>query len=338
MTFFRTLRRSGLRVLAPLAAAAALLTACGGGTSQVQAFVPARLLVVGDESGAIVDDGSHDGFKYSVNDRTGTTAGKCLLLPTPAQQVAAFYGFVFAACNPNAVEAKAFALAQAGAMADDAVNSLTAQIDAAAGLGANDMVVVTIGTNDVIAVYEQRRAGTWSTDALAIAEARRRGTVAADQINRVLATGARALVFTLPVLGKSPYAITAEATSAGAAALITELTTAFNSALRRGIDPTEYDGRDYGLVLADDVTAAIERFPTSYLASPSNKTDALCATATLPQGCQVVVDTDTDDTGPDTDTSVKSTTHLWATDRFVGPAAHVQIGSQAVSRAANNPF
>lgn len=338
MTFFRPLRRFGLRVLAPLAAATALLAACGGGTSQVQAFVPTRLLVLGDETGAILDDGSHDGFKYGLNDRTGTAAGKCLQLPTPAQQVAALYGFVFAACNPNAVEAKAFALARASARTDDPVNGLKAQVDAVTSLGSSDMVVVNIGTNDIIEMYEQRRAGTWASDALAIAEARRRGTVAADQINRVLGTGARALVFTLPVLGKSPYAITAEAASAGAAALLTELTTAFNSALRRGIDPTEFDGRNYGLVLVDDVTAAMERFPGSYLASPSNKTEALCAAATLPQGCLVVVDTDTDGTGPDTDTSVKANTHLWVSDRFLGPVADIQIGSQAVSRAANNPF
>lgn len=338
MSFFRPLCRFGLRVLAPLAAATTLLVACGGGTSQVQTFVPTRLLVLGDETGALVDDGNRDGFKYGLNDRTGTAAGKCLLLPTPAQQVAAFYGFVFAECNPNGVEAKAFALAKAGALADDATNSLKSQVDAVTDLGSSDMALITIGTNDVVAVYEQRRAGTWASDALAVAEARRRGTVAAEQINRVLATGARALVFTLPVLGTSPYAITAEAANAGAAALITELTTAFNSALRRGIDPTEYDGRNYGLVLADDVTAAMERFPTSYLASPYSTTGALCAAATLPQGCLLVADTDTDGTGPDTDTSVAANTHLWATDRFVGPVAHVQIGSQAVSRAANNPF
>lgn len=341
MTFFRTLHRRGLRVLAPLAAAAALLTACGGGTSQVQAFLPARLLVVGDETGAIVDDGNHDGFKYSLNDRvtaiTATTA-HCQLLPTPAQQVATHYGFVFAECNPTAAVPKAFALARAGAQSDAAATGLKAQVDSITALGNTDMVMVTIGTNDIIAVYEQRRAGTWTTDALAVTEARRRGTAAADQINRVLATGARALVLTVPVLGKSPYAIAAETASPGAAALITELTAAFNASMRRGIDATDYDGRNYGLVLADDISAAMERFPTSYLTSPANKTSAVCATATLPQGCLIVVDTDTDGTGPDTDTSVKSNTHLWATDRLVGPVAHLQIGAQAVSRAANNPF
>ena len=81
MTFLRTLSRRGARVLAPVVAAAALLSACGGGTSQVQAFQ----LVLGDETNLLVDDGSADGFKYSTNDRRGTTAGKCLLVPNIAQ-------------------------------------------------------------------------------------------------------------------------------------------------------------------------------------------------------------------------------------------------------------
>jgi hypothetical protein len=196
------------------------------------------------------------------------------------------------------------------------------------------MVIVTIGTNDIIAIYEQRRDGTLTTDALAIAEARSRGTVAAQQINRMLARGARALVLTTPVIGQSPYAVTAEAANPGAAALITQLTTDFNAALRRGIDQTDYDGRHYGLVLADDITAAMARYPTSYLASPANKTTAQCATDSLPQGCVVVIDSD----GVAPDNNVRSNTYLWATDRLLGPVALGQIGSQTLSRAMNNPF
>jgi hypothetical protein len=326
MTFSPDLRRRGVRLLAPLLAMAALVAACGGGTSQVQSFVPARLLVVGDETGLIVDDGSHDGYRYTLNDRTSTTgAGKCLSLPTPAQTVAAYYGFVFAACNPNAAEAKAFAFGQAGALVEDATTGVKAQVDAIAGLGRSDMVMVTGGTNDVIDVYAQRQAGTLASDAAALAEAARRGTVLAGQINRILGTGARALVLTLPSLGSSPYAVAAEASKAGAASLIDTLTATFNAALRLGIDSTDFDGRNYGLVLVDDVTAAMVRFPTSYLASPANTTEAQCTTASLPQGC-VVSDT------------VKNNTYLWASDRFLGPAANAQIGSQALSRAVNNPF
>ena len=332
MTLFRDLRRSGARVLAPLVAVAALLAACGGGTEQVQSFVPSRLLVLGDESGVIVDDGSHDGFKYSVNDRVSTTTngkGKCLLLPTPSQTIAAHYGFVFEACNPNAAVPKAFFQAQVGAQADDPATGLKAQIDAISGLGATDMVMVQIGANDVLALYDARAAGSYATDALALAEATRRGTVVATQINRVLATGARALVLTMPVMGKSPYAI---GKGAAAQKLITDLTAAYNTAVRLGIDSTDFDGRNYGLVLADDVVAAMEKFPTSYLASPANKTDGVCAIGSMPQGCLVV----TGAVAPAV--NISASTHLWASDRHLGAVALAQIGTQALSRAINNPF
>jgi hypothetical protein len=48
MTLFRDLRRLGATLLAPVMLSTALLVACGGGTQQVQSFVPARLIVFGD--------------------------------------------------------------------------------------------------------------------------------------------------------------------------------------------------------------------------------------------------------------------------------------------------
>ena len=178
MTLLRTLRRQGVRVLAPLVAAAALLSACGGGTSQVQAFAPARLLVLGDEASLLVDDGNADGFKYGLNDRRGTTAGKCLLSPTVAQSVASYYNMVFAACNPTPTtgtrpDPKAFIHARLNAKVDDASTGLKVQIDGIADVGSNDMVLVMIGANDMIDLYLQKQAGTL-TAAQATAEATRR--------------------------------------------------------------------------------------------------------------------------------------------------------------------
>jgi len=332
MTLLRDLRLRGARVLAPLVAMSALLAACGGGTQQVESFVPARLLVLGDENGMIVDDGSHDGFKYSLNDRISiTTSGKCLLLPTPSQQIAARYGMVFAECNPTAAVPKAFSLAQAGAKADDPTTGLKAQLDAITGLGATDMVMVMIGTNDVIDLYQQKAAGTL-TAAQATTEAGRRGTAAAVQFNRLLATGARALLITMPEMGKSPYAVLATTTDSTAATLISAMTAAFNTALRLGIDSTQFDGRNYGLTLADDVVSVMAKFPTAYLASPANVTDGVCASGSMPQGCVLVTDTTTPAN------NIISNTHLWASDRFLGPVALAQIGAQALSRAINNPF
>ena len=342
MTLLRTLRRQGVRVLAPLVAAAALLSACGGGTSQVQAFAPARLLVLGDEASLLVDDGNADGFKYGLNDRRGTTAGKCLLSPTVAQSVASYYNMVFAACNPTPTtgtrpDPKAFIHARLNAKVDDASTGLKVQIDGIADVGSNDMVLVMIGANDMIDLYLQKQAGTL-TAAQATAEATRRGAVAANQINRILRTGARALVVTIPDMGKSPYAVNANKTDTSAAALMTTLSTEYNAALRLGIDATDFDGRNYGLVLADDVVAAIVRFPGSFLSSPANVTDAACNSAT-PDTCVLTASKDTTtlvDGAKNAETPTSA--YLWATDRHLGPVALTQIASQAISRAANNPF
>ncbi|MEN9418641.1 MAG: hypothetical protein RI988_2261, partial [Pseudomonadota bacterium] len=46
-----------------LAGAAVLLASCGGGTSQIQAFQPPRLVAFGDEASAL----GANGRKYAVN-------------------------------------------------------------------------------------------------------------------------------------------------------------------------------------------------------------------------------------------------------------------------------
>ena len=341
MTLLRDLRRYGAQVLAPLVAVAALLSACGGGTSQVQVFVPARLLVLGDEASMLVDDGiddgKDDGFKYSINDRRGTADGKCLQAPTIAQLVAANYGMVFAACNPTkATKIDAIIHARLAAKVDDATTGLKAQIDGIGGVGSTDMLLVMIGANDMIDLYERKRDGLMTT-AQATAEAIRRGRVAATQINRILGTGARALVVTIPDMGKSPYAVTANKADPGAAALMSTLSTEYNAALRLGIDATDFDGRNYGLVLADDVMAAIDKFPSSFLSSPANATEAACPTVTADKCVLADLDSGTPTTLVDA-ANRATNSYLWASDRHMGPTAHAQIGSQAVSRAVNNPF
>ncbi len=344
MTFFHDLRRCGARVLAPVLAATALLAACGGGTQQVQSFVPSRLLVLGDENSVIADDGdgdpnTNDGFKYSLNDRVTTTTngtGKCLLLPTFSQQIAAHYGFVFAACNPEGALPKAFVHAEVGAQAGSSTNGLQAQAsNIIGGLGATDMVMVMIGTNDMIAVYEQVRDGVL-TEAQGLDKVEAAGRTAATDINAILATGARALVLTAPDLSVSPYAAAQELVRPGAKQLLSLLASGragvggFNGTLRMNITPQ--DGRVWGLVVVDDTVLQMARTPTSFLASPASVTEAVCDSASMPQGCLIV----TGATAPAV--NIASNTHLWASDRHLGPVAHAQIGAQALSRAVNNPF
>lgn len=341
--FLRELNRRLPRWLAPLGAAvaaAAVLAACGGGTSQVAAFRPDRVLVLGDENSMITDftdaEGKKDGFKYTVNDRTSTSTGKCLVLPTFAQSVANLYGYVFAQCNPNGVTPKAFILAQEGATASDIVlkglDQQVANIPATAGgsaLGSGDLVTVMIGLHDIQEVYEQVKNGLMG-ESSARAEVQRRGRLVANSINAILKTGARALVITIPDLGLSPYAVAEQLSRSNAKALLSQLTYDFNAEMRTSIDASAYDGRNYGLVLADDVVAAMYRVPTGYLASPAVVDVAACDTAlaTAVEQCTTVTLV----------SGASSTSHLWADATHIGPQAHSQIGALAQTRALNNPF
>jgi len=183
-----------------------------------------------------------------------------------------------------------------------------------------------LGVNDVVAVYEDVRDGR-RTQAAGVAEIQRLAGALATAINGMLATGARALVVTIPDMGLSPYAAKQETTRAGAKALLTELSYQFNAVLRTSIDPTRYDGRNYGLVLGDDVVGAMARAPSAFLTSPYNVTVAACTTTVLK-----------DCTTTTLVTGASASSHLWASDRHLGPEAHRQMGLLAQSRAVNNPF
>ncbi len=330
MTSFRELRRLGARLLAPAGVCAVLLTACGGDTSQVISFLPDRVIALGDENSVIVDDGGNDGLRYTINDRRSATAGNCQAAPIIAQTVARQYGYVFAECNPNKLTPKAFSHARAGAMIEDPTTGLAAQLATVVKLGPTDLVTVMIGGNDLIALYERVRAGTL-TGGDAIEEAKRLGRSAAASISGALDTGARALVMTVPNLSLTPYARNAGKTDPNAASLLSQMSYDFNGSLRTGILPN--DGRNFGLVLADDIVAVMHDNPTGYLEVPYNVTDAACTTADV-KNCALTTDTATS-------TLVAGATlasHLWASDRHLGPNAHARIGQQAVARAVNNPF
>ena len=329
MTVLRDWRRLTLRLLAPVAVAAAALTACGGGTEQAVAYKPSRLVVFGDDSSVLVDDGAHNARKYSVNGLSSDNVRGCGLLPTFPQTVAARYGFVFAECNTSGAAVTAFSRAKAGAKVSDAVKGLAQQI-AEGALGADDLVTVYIGTHDIIELYELVASGG-KTRADAIAEAEQRGNAAAEQVNAILATGAKALVFLVPELGVSPYAGTKNLNDPGASALIQELVYVFNGYLRTRIDARKYDARNFGLIITDDIVAAIAKSPssfTAYLASPYNATDAVCLVA-LPNCTSATADLVS---------GASSSSHLWASDRLLGYPGHNRLAAEALSRLNNLPF
>ncbi|MBN8488893.1 MAG: esterase [Burkholderiales bacterium] len=312
------------RAFGTVAIGAALLAACGGGTTQVDLFVPERVLSFGDELSRLEDSGA----KFSVNALTTTTPKTidCASYPLWVQYVAtAAYGKVFSQCKGTATSPDVTALRHAvsNARVDDVVATLKARIDSG-DVQDTDLVTVMVGMHDIL---DQYALYDGSNEAALRATLVSQGEKLAAQVNAVTGTGARVLVSTVHDLGLSPFALKEKAdVGDDRPALLTRLVDAFNTALRLDL---LNDGSKIGLLLADDLSRAMVRVPGAYglgevitpVCLEANWNSATCTTDTLITAAKD-----------------KASTYLW-TDR-VHPAAnfHLYLGQQAVSRLSNLPF
>jgi hypothetical protein len=298
-----------------LVCALGLIAACGGGTSQYSTFVPARLLVFGDDASALTQTGR----KYGVNALDANNVLDCSQQPLWVQSVAALYGFAFTECNPNAVEPKARMLAAPGARVDDVAAQVEAQV-AAGGFRDGDLATMLAGSNDVLDLYTQYPG---LSEANLLAEARARGLRLAQVVNRLVGLGVKVVVSDLPDLGLTPYAIAQRATytDTDRAALLSRLTTAFNE--RLGVNVV-LDGRYVGLVQAQLRWQAIGRSPGSF--GLTNITDVVC-TAPLPNCTTATLAA-----------GANPAQYLWADDTRLAPGGQTQLATLAVDRARRNPF
>ena len=301
-------------------AALAVLAACGGGTEQIEPFSPTRIIALGDEWSLITPEGK----KHSIIALNATTGAlECENNPIWVQTLAASFSLVFAECNPSKVAApQGLMRAQVGAKVAD----FKVQIDSllAAGIGPRDLISVLVGVNDVMELYAKYPAQ--SKGAL-LAEARARGKAMGGQVNRLARADGRIILSTLPDMGFSPLAAVDNKLDATRAQFLSDLTREFNLEMRVEIIN---DGRLIGLVLADENTQVIARYPSSF--GISNFTNAACLTTPALPDCTVKTLT------PEATKDNSWNSYLWATDRLYAPAGHLQIGRMAATRARNNPF
>ena len=300
-----------LRSLLAGLTALALLTSCGGGTSQIEPFKPARLLAFGDEASVITPQG----YKYSINEfgSDGLTL-YCKLSPVWVQILAGIYGYGFEQCPVGTGDQKAKSWAQVGARASDLVSQVDAQ--AAVGFATTDLVTVLVGSHDVIDLYQQYPA---KSEAEVLALARQRGEVIASQVNRMVGLGAKVIVSTVPDMGLSPYAL---AQGPSGAALLSSLSLALNGRIRVNIIN---DGRYVGLVLADEFVQTASK--ASFLFGLTDVTSPACTVALPECNSKTLARTD-----------YLPVTWLWADDRRLATGGHRQLGVLAESRARYNPF
>lgn len=326
MMFSSSVARLTLR-LGTVLLSAGLLTSCGGGTSTQDRFLPSRLVVFGDEQSLLRSDGA----KYSVNQidtadsnaNGSTTDLLCSSKLLWVQALSNYYGLQFEGCKVVAadpVTALNSAVYGAGVTeAEDQVTAFRANI-LHDDLNNKDLVTVLVGLHDIQSVYLD---GNFSTEGDKTVEVEARGARVAALVNAVVATGARVLISTIPDVGLTPWALAQGSAEAG---MVSRLVSAFNNKLRLGL---ENDGSKIGLVLLDDLTRAAVQNPGAYAYSDvsepacalSNRDNLLytCTTSTLVAA------------GADT-------SYLWADDLRIGSSMQNFLGSQAVTRASNNPF
>jgi phospholipase/lecithinase/hemolysin len=313
----------------------ALLAACGGGT-QVEKFVPSRILVFGDENSVIDTSGGYtaNGRKYTVNGfgSDGVTLD-CRVNLIWIQHVANVWGRVFPQCNPTGVATTSQIYAVAGAKVGDIAGQI-----GGAGLGPKDLATVFVGANDLIALYVA------SPTAANLGAAQTLAIQLAAQIASIVKAGAKVAFLTVPDLGLTPYALQENAAHPGEnrSGVLTALTAKFNAQLRTAISnadsPSFIDGHQGVQILADELFQAVV---TSATASPNtltylNVTTPFCTTASaLDCKPNTVLDAGTI---PALASGGTAYNYLWADPTHLSPGGHATLGGSAASRIVSNPL
>lgn len=307
-------RRWMLIAALPIVAA---LAACSD-SRFAEPFVADRVVAFGDEQSLVLADGR----KYSVNDFTDGNID-CQKNPIWLQALASNFGKPVSTCPGTSTSAISLIRAQAGATADGLRQQVDAHL-ASDRLGEKDLVTMFVGLNDIVGAY-----ALFATDgeAAITARASEAGRLLGTQVNRVATAGSPVLVFTIHDIGQTPFAAAEEAAAPGRAALLTRLTSAYNTAMRLEIIN---DGRMIGLVDAFDLLRAMAKPVNSFSITNASQTACL-DTAALPD-CTTQTLTQVDGA------SINPGAYLWADKLHFGIGAHNWLGTIAVGRARNNPF
>jgi outer membrane lipase/esterase len=324
---------------------ALLLAACGGGT-QVEKFVPNRVLVFGDETSVIDDTGATaNGRKYTVNGfaSDGVTRD-CRVNGVWVQYLAGLWGIVFPQCNPNAVATASRIHATNGAKVAD----VAAQITLAGALGSKDLTTVMVGTHDIVELYGQYPA---SSEAALTAQAQARATALAAQLKRIVQTGAKVVFVTIPEVGITPFAQAESAShpNEDRAGLLTRLSFRFNAQLRTAVSnqdsPSFIDGHQGVQVLGDELFRAIAAAATVGGTGYFNANTGVCDAAKAPNviDCNNSTDTAvntliTATSTPALVTGGTASNYLWADALHLSPGGHGSLGQTAANRTNANPL
>lgn len=249
--------------------------------------------------------------------------------------VAGAFGFSFpSSCNISGFGAVSYAVD--GYKVADIVASVATH---RSELGEGVLVTIMGGQNDIIELYRAVHGGpgginpspTGMTEDQAVTQLKSRAAQLAGAVGVIFNSGAKVIVALTPDLGQSPLAV-----AEGSSNLLTNLTNAFNDTFYiENVARNYNDGRKVAGV------------NTRYITDPTNRSSAyvygtqLCdstravpyaSPASGPTGATAGLLYCTNDTLV---SGGSTSTYIWADDRHFAPAGHVQIGSTAYNRAAN---
>jgi phospholipase/lecithinase/hemolysin len=200
--------------------------------------------------------------------------------------------------------------------------------------GSNDLVTVMAGMNDIITLYTSNQPSPTANSSALIEAARQAGNEVGAQVVRITDRSAKVIVSTIPDMGLSPFAVKEEAANPGEgrAALLSKMSTEFNTRLRLKLQDVRDGGRAVGLILADELVLSMTNNPSLY--GISNVTQGSCGTTTVDQLLQCDQTTTQDSVAGQS----YGAAWLWADDTHLGPNVQSRLGSAAETRARNNPF
>ena len=239
-------------------ASALLLAACGGGGTVESRLSPERVIAFGDAMGDVGQTGSrytvNDG---SVNNWTQFVANSYDRQLTPSSAG----GLSFARGNARIT-------AKPDAAGDSSTPTVTEQIDAFLASGApaaNDLIMISAGTSDVITQARLALEGSQTSDQM-LANLDQAGRELGAQVRRLVAAGAEHVVVAGPYnLGRSPWA-----RQLGSDGLLESASTRFNQAMLVTLV-------DFGkTVLYVDAALYFNQQTGDGGNNVSNKTDAVC--------------------------------------------------------------
>lgn len=295
----------GLRAIASLSLCVTLAS-CGGGDI-IEPFAPTRIIALGDEASYIGASGTE---KYTIN------GADCATNPIWLQTVASYYGLALPGCLGTATSTTSLILATPGATAVSGLASQVASLPTSTW-NATTLATVMIGSNDIKALFAAYQADT-SSKSTQLDQAVARGKAVATQVSNIVNAGGRVLVLTVPNLGISPFGLAQSATDK---AVLTEISDAFNLAIRTNIPSSGYQ---VGLIKPDELFQQLINVNATF----TDYTTAACPSAAALPTC----------TTSTTDLASTWATYLWADSTQPSPLGHYRIGLAATTLLARLPL